>query len=64
MERVYRQNDPDFGCYGCALLFPGSNSRVYQIANRISATLRQGLLLHEIVGAMRQAAKTNCRTAD
>lgn len=29
--------------------FKGSNSRWYQIANRISATLRQGLLLHEIV---------------
>ncbi len=29
--------------------FPGSNSRLYQIANRISPTLRQGLLLHEIV---------------
>lgn len=29
--------------------FTGSNSRWYQIANRISATLRQGLLLHEIV---------------
>ena len=33
------------------LFFPGSNSRWYQIANRISATLRQGLLLHEIVAA-------------
>ncbi|WP_439155785.1 lysophospholipid acyltransferase family protein [Yoonia sp.] len=31
--------------------FPGSNSRLYQIANRVSATLRQGLLLHEIVHA-------------
>mgnify|MGYP000064409520 CR=1 FL=1 len=31
------------------LYFPGSNSRAYQIANRISAVLRQGLLLHEIV---------------
>ncbi|MBE0413394.1 MAG: lysophospholipid acyltransferase family protein [Yoonia sp.] len=31
--------------------FPGSNSRLYQIANRVSATLRQGLLLHEIVRA-------------
>lgn len=31
------------------LFFPGSNSRAYQIANRISAVLRQGLLLHEIV---------------
>ena len=29
--------------------FTGENSRWYQIANRISATLRQGLLLHEIV---------------
>ncbi len=29
--------------------FPGANSRAYQIANRISPTLRQGLLLHEIV---------------
>jgi len=31
--------------------FPGSNSRWYQIANRLSATLRQGLLIHEIVHA-------------
>lgn len=31
--------------------FAGANSRWYQIANRISATLRQGLLLHEIVYA-------------
>ncbi len=31
--------------------FPGANSRSYQIANRISATLRQSLLLHEIVHA-------------
>src|SRR6056297_3374093 len=29
------------------IFFPGSNSRWYQMANRISATLRQGLLLHE-----------------
>ncbi|MCX7558671.1 lysophospholipid acyltransferase family protein [Sulfitobacter sp. F26204] len=29
--------------------FPGQNSRAYQIANRISPMLRQGLLLHEIV---------------
>ena len=32
--------------------FPGSNSRAYQIANRLSATLRQGLLLHEVVHAL------------
>ncbi|WP_366142870.1 lysophospholipid acyltransferase family protein [Pseudooceanicola sp.] len=32
--------------------FQGSNSRWYQIANRVSATLRQGLLLHEIVHAL------------
>lgn len=31
------------------IFFPGSNSRMYQIACQISATLRQGLLLHEIV---------------
>ena len=29
--------------------FTGANSRIYQIANQISATLRQGLLIHEIV---------------
>jgi putative hemolysin len=32
--------------------FPGSNSRWYQLANRLSPTLRQGLLLHEIVHSM------------
>lgn len=37
--------------------FPGSNSRVYQIANRISATMRQGLLLHEIVHAFNKPQK-------
>ncbi|MFT7440814.1 MAG: putative hemolysin, partial [Sulfitobacter sp.] len=31
--------------------FPGENSRAYQIANKISPMLRQGLLLHEIVHA-------------
>ncbi|MBT0959219.1 lysophospholipid acyltransferase family protein [Alphaproteobacteria bacterium KMM 3653] len=31
--------------------FQGANSRVYQIANRISATLRQSLLLYEVVHA-------------
>jgi len=30
------------------IFFPGRNSRTYLIANRISATLRQGLLLHEV----------------
>lgn len=33
------------------LFFQGSNSRWYQIANRISATLRQSLLLYEVVHA-------------
>lgn len=32
--------------------FTGQNSRAYQIANRISSTLRQGLLLHEVVHAL------------
>ena len=31
------------------IYFPGQNSRAYQIAAKISATLRQGLLLHEVV---------------
>ncbi|MGR3545940.1 MAG: lysophospholipid acyltransferase family protein [Roseovarius sp.] len=31
------------------IYFPGANSRWYQMANRISATMRQGLLLHEVV---------------
>jgi putative hemolysin len=34
--------------------FPGSNSRWYQVANQLSATLRQGLLLHEIVAACKK----------
>nr|WP_245190956.1 lysophospholipid acyltransferase family protein [Jannaschia formosa] len=32
--------------------FAGANSRAYQVANRLSATLRQGLLLHEVVHAL------------
>ena len=32
--------------------FTGSNSRWYQMANRVSPTLRQGLLLHEIVHSL------------
>ncbi|WP_101065553.1 lysophospholipid acyltransferase family protein [Roseovarius salinarum] len=31
------------------IYFPGANSRWYQMANRLSSTLRQALLLHEIV---------------
>jgi putative hemolysin len=34
------------------IFFPGANSRWYQIANQLSATLRQGLLLYEIAHAM------------
>ena len=30
------------------VFFPGQNSRLFQIANQISDTMRQGLLLHEI----------------
>lgn len=32
--------------------FPGQNSRWYQIANKLSATLRQGLLLYEVKHAL------------
>lgn len=31
------------------IFFPGANSRVYQVANRLSPTLRQSFLLHEVV---------------
>lgn len=37
--------------------FPGSNSRLYQIANQISATLRQGLLIHEVAHAFDKPQK-------
>lgn len=33
------------------IYFPGQNSRAYQIANRLSATMRQGLLIHEVMHA-------------
>ncbi len=31
------------------MCFTGQNSRAYQIANQLSATLRQGLLIHEVI---------------
>lgn len=34
------------------VFFPGRNTRAYQIANRVSTTIRQGLLLHEVVDAL------------
>jgi putative hemolysin len=40
---------------GAAILpihFTGRNSRAYQIANHLSATVRQGLLLYEIKRAL------------
>ncbi|MBU2960981.1 lysophospholipid acyltransferase family protein [Citreicella sp. C3M06] len=37
------------------IYFPGQNSRAYQIANRISPTLRQGLLIHEVMHACGRA---------
>ncbi len=39
------------------IFFPGQNSRIYQIANRVSATIRQGLLIHEVVHACRRPQK-------
>lgn len=39
--------------------FNGSNSRLYQIANQISPTIRQGLLLHEMVHSLN---KPQCPT--
>jgi len=39
------------------IFFPGCNSRWYQMANRISPILRQGLLLHEIVRSCNKPQK-------
>lgn len=39
------------------VFFPGQNSRVYQMANQVSATLRQGLLIHEVVHALNKPQK-------
>ncbi len=37
--------------------FPGANSRAYQIADKVSATVRQGLLLHEVVHALNKSQR-------
>lgn len=39
------------------VFFPGANSRAYQIADKLSVTLRQALLLHEIKAAMHKDQK-------
>lgn len=39
------------------IFFPGANSRAYQMANCISATLRQSLLLHEVVKSCNRPQK-------
>lgn len=45
------------------VFFPGANSRLYQIANQISATLRQGLLIREVVIAMNKPQAPIVRAA-
>ena len=42
--------------------FPGANSRAYQIANQVSATIRQGLLLHEVVHALNRSQRPHVGT--
>lgn len=39
------------------IYFPGANSRWYHMANRLSPTLRQGLLLHEVVHSCNRPQK-------
>lgn len=39
------------------IYFPGQNSRAYQIADKISPTIRQGLLIHEVVHACNRPQK-------
>lgn len=36
------------------VFFPGQNTRSYLMANKISATIRQGLLLHEVVHSLKK----------
>ncbi|WP_420861432.1 lysophospholipid acyltransferase family protein [Algirhabdus cladophorae] len=45
------------------IYFPGQNSRWYQIANKLSATLRQGLLIYEVVHALNKPQKPVVGTA-
>lgn len=45
------------------VFFPGANSRIYQMANQISATLRQGLLIREVVIAMNKPQSPIVRPA-
>ena len=40
------------GARALPIFFPGQNSRWYQMANQVSPTLRQGLLLYEVVHAL------------
>ncbi len=39
------------------IFFPGANSRAYLMADRIAATIRQGLLLHEVVRSCNRPQK-------
>lgn len=43
--------------------FPGQNSRAYQIADKVAATLRQGLLLHEVVHALNRPQRPHVGAA-
>ncbi|MEM9426117.1 MAG: lysophospholipid acyltransferase family protein [Pseudomonadota bacterium] len=42
--------------------FAGANSRAYQIADKVSATVRQGLLLHEVVHALNKPQRPHVGT--
>jgi hypothetical protein len=53
----FTARDPSIRCHNRSV-FPGSNSTEYQIANQISATLRRGLLIHEIVHTPSTSRKT------
>lgn len=45
------------------IFFPGQNSRAYQIAHQISPTLRQGLLIHEVVHSLNKPQAPVVRAA-
>ncbi|MEL6960074.1 MAG: lysophospholipid acyltransferase family protein [Pseudomonadota bacterium] len=51
-KMIKRSNATVVPCF-----FPGSNSRWYQLANQVSATLRQSLLIHEVAHAFDKPQK-------
>ena len=52
MGSVYCENDPTVQCHRGSCVFPVQIHGFIRLPNQISATLRQGLLIREVVIAM------------